>query len=191
MVIPCIDRANMIAIRRQQYSCIVQLSSRSPRLSDVDADLIDHIRAASRLMVRELGFMQATVAATGYPPSAVHALLEIGAREAMTAVELSAFLGLEKSSVSRMIRKLIDAGELKEAASAGDGRLKRLLLTAKGRRTREAIEAYGQRQVTNALQQLTPAQRQKVAEGLGLYAEALEAHRLDAQTPDRTLARRS
>lgn len=89
-----------------------------------------------------------------------------------------------------MIRKLIDAGELKEAASAGDGRLKRLLLTAKGRRTREAIEAYGQRQVTNALQQLTPAQRQKVAEGLGLYAEALEAHRLDAQTPDRTLARR-
>jgi hypothetical protein len=66
------------------------------------------------------------------------------------------------------------------------------LLTAKGRRTREAIEAYGQRQVTNALQQLAPAQRQKVAEGLALYAEALEAHRLaDAQTPDRTLARRS
>ncbi|WP_246664356.1 MarR family winged helix-turn-helix transcriptional regulator [Tardiphaga sp. P9-11] len=160
-------------------------------MSDIDADLIDHIRAASRLMVRELGFMQATVAATDYPPSAVHTLLEIGAREAMTAVELSAFLGLEKSSVSRMIRKLIDAGELKEAASAGDGRVKRLLLTAKGRRTREAIEAYGQRQVTNALQQLAPIQRKKVAEGLALYAEALEAHRLaDAETPDRTLARR-
>jgi hypothetical protein len=31
-----------------------------------------------------------------------------------------------------------------------------------------------------------------VAEGLALYAEALEAHRLaDAQAPDRTLARRS
>ncbi len=94
-------------------------------MSDIDADLIDHIRAASRLMVRELGFMQATVAATDYPPSAVHTLLEIGAREAMTAVELSAFLGLEKSSVSRMIRKLIDAGELKKppvpatAASSG------------------------------------------------------------------------
>ena len=38
-------------------------------MSDIDADLIDHIRAASRLMVRELGFMQATVAATDYPPA--------------------------------------------------------------------------------------------------------------------------
>lgn len=146
-------------------------------MPDIDADLIDHIRAASRLMVRELGFMQATVAATDYPPSAVHALLEIGEREAMTAVELSAFLGLEKSSVSRMIRKLIEAGELREAASAGDGRIKRLLLTAKGRRTREAIQAFGRQQVTNALARLTPAQRQKVAEGLALYAQALEAHR--------------
>ncbi|WP_371421010.1 MarR family winged helix-turn-helix transcriptional regulator [Tardiphaga sp.] len=155
----------------------MQLSSRSPRLPDIDADLIDHIRAASRLMVRELGFMQATVAATDYPPSAVHALLEIGEREAMTAVELSVFLGLEKSSVSRMIRKLIEAGELREAASAGDGRIKRLLLTAKGRRTREAIQAFGRQQVTNALARLTPAQRQKVAEGLALYAQALEAHR--------------
>ncbi len=146
-------------------------------MPDIDADLIDHIRAASRLMVRELGFMQATVAATDYPPSAVHALLEIGEREAMTAVELSVFLGLEKSSVSRMIRKLIEAGELREAASAGDGRIKRLLLTAKGRRTREAIQAFGRQQVTNALARLTPAQRQKVAEGLALYAQALEAHR--------------
>lgn len=146
-------------------------------MPDIDADLIDQIRAASRLMVRELGFMQATVAATDYPPSAVHALLEIGEREAMTAVELSAFLGLEKSSVSRMIRKLIEAGELREAASAGDGRIKRLLLTAKGRRTREAIQAFGRQQVTNALARLAPAQRQKVAEGLALYAQALEAHR--------------
>lgn len=144
---------------------------------ELDPALVDRIRAASRLMVRELGFMQATVAATDYPPSAVHALLEIGERETMTAVELSAFLGLEKSSVSRMIRKLIEAGELREAASTGDGRIKRLLLTAKGRRTREAIQAFGRQQVMNALARLAPAQRQKVAEGLALYAEALEAHR--------------
>jgi DNA-binding MarR family transcriptional regulator len=146
-------------------------------LIELDPALVDRIRAASRLMVRELGFMQATVAATDYPPSAVHALLEIGERETMTAVELSAFLGLEKSSVSRMIRKLIEAGELREAASTGDGRIKRLLLTAKGRRTREAIQAFGRQQVMNALARLAPAQRQKVAEGLALYAEALEAHR--------------
>ncbi|MEN3290714.1 MAG: hypothetical protein V7634_5014, partial [Bradyrhizobium sp.] len=37
-----------------------------------DLSLIDDVRAASRLMVRELGFMEATVAATDYPASAVH-----------------------------------------------------------------------------------------------------------------------
>lgn len=46
--------------------------------------LIDDIRAASRLMVRELGFMDATVAASDYPPSAVHTILEIGIRGPMT-----------------------------------------------------------------------------------------------------------
>lgn len=146
-------------------------------MSDSESDLIERIRAASRLMVRELGFMQATIAATDYPPSAVHALLEIGARETMSAVELAGFLGLEKSSVSRMIRKLIEAGELKEAASSADGRVKRLQLTAKGRRTRTAIHAFARDQVSGALGHLTPAQRLKVAEGLALYAEALAANR--------------
>lgn len=75
-----------------------------------DSHLINHIRSASRLMVRELGFMQATLAATDYPPSSVHTLVELGSRDSLTAVELVALLGLEKSSVSRMVRKLVEAG---------------------------------------------------------------------------------
>ncbi len=47
-------------------------------MADLDVALVDDIRAASRLMVRELGFMDTTVAATDYPPSAVHTILEIG-----------------------------------------------------------------------------------------------------------------
>ena len=96
--------------------------------------LIDDIRAASRLMVRELGFMDATVAASDYPPSAVHTILEIGIRGPLTSGELGDFLRLEKSSVSRMVRKLIDCGELRETADELDARSKLLSLTAKGRR---------------------------------------------------------
>lgn len=58
--------------------------------------LIDEIRTASRLMVRELGFMRATLAATDYSPSAVHTLLEISLRGAMTAAQLVQILGLGK-----------------------------------------------------------------------------------------------
>lgn len=44
------------------------------------SDLINQVRSASRLMVRELGFMQTTLAATDYSPSFVHTIVEIGDR---------------------------------------------------------------------------------------------------------------
>jgi DNA-binding MarR family transcriptional regulator len=146
--------------------------------------LIDDIRAASRQMVRELGFMEATLAATEYPPSAVHTLLEIGVRGPMTAMQLAEFLGLEKSSVSRMVRKLIDGGELKET-SAEDARVKPLALTPKGRRTLAAIEEFARRQVRRALEGLSEAERRTVRDGLAIYARALKAGRTtdaDAKT---------
>lgn len=148
-----------------------------------DLSLVDGIRAASRLMVRELGFMQATLAATDYPPSAVHAILEIGAQGRMAASQLALVLGLEKSSVSRMVRKLVEAGELKEAADGEDGRVKQLALTAKGRRTLAAIEAFGRQQVTAALDRMQAPQQQAVAQGLALYAQALQAHRQEEPQP--------
>ena len=140
-----------------------------------DRHLIDDIRAASRQMVRELGFMEATLAATDYPPSAVHAILEIGIRGPMTAGQLAAVLHLEKSSVSRMVRKLIARGELKETPDAGDARAKPLALTPRGRRTLTALHDFGRRQVAGALAQLSQAEQRTVREGLVLYARALRA----------------
>jgi len=141
--------------------------------------LIDDIRAASRLMVRELGFMDATVAASDYPPSAVHTILEIGIRGPMKSGELGDFLRLEKSSVSRLVRKLIDCGELRETPDADDARSKRLSLTAKGQRTMAVLHAFGRQQVSGALAVLTEAEQRKVREGMMLYARALRQSRVD------------
>ena len=143
-----------------------------------DLTLIDDIRAASRQMVRELGFLEQTLAATDYPPSAVHAIIEIGARGPMTSSRLADLLHLEKSSVSRMVRKLIECGELNEQADANDARIKPLSLTARGRRTLATIEDFARRQVSSALEQLTDAERRTVREGLAIYAQALRADRV-------------
>jgi DNA-binding MarR family transcriptional regulator len=145
--------------------------------------LVDDIRAASRQMVRELGFMDATVAATDYPPSAVHAILEIGMCGPMTSGQLAEYLHLEKSSVSRMVRKLVASGELKETSDNADARVKPLALTPKGRRTLAALHAFGRRQVGGALAQLSEADRRTVRDGLTLYARALRA----SQTADATM----
>ncbi len=63
-----------------------------------DTPLIQQIRTASRLMVRELGFMSTTLAATHYSPSAVQTLLEVSMRGEMTAAQLVTLLGLENQA---------------------------------------------------------------------------------------------
>lgn len=143
-----------------------------------DLPLIDDIRAASRLMVRELGFMEQTLAATDYPPSAVHTILEIGTSGPMTSGQLAECLHLEKSSVSRMVRKLIECGELKETSDADDARIKPLSLTSKGQRTLAALHDFGRRQVRSALKRLSPTEQRLVRDGLAIYATALQSGRV-------------
>lgn len=142
-----------------------------------DSNLIQNIRAASRLIVRELGFMQTTLAATNYSASAVHTLLEVASHHAMSAAQLAPVLGLEKSTVSRMLGKLITAGELAELPSAQDARVKRLVLTKQGEASVARINAYASMQVEQALAQLNQEQQQALALGLSAYARALQARR--------------
>ena len=143
----------------------------------MDNTLVDDIRASSRQMVRELGFMHPTLAGTQYPPSAVHTLLELDQRHTMTAAEVASCLGLDKSSVSRMLRKLIAAGELSEGSHGQDGRAKTLRLTPQGRKTCRAIESYARRQVRAALSHLDPAEQRGVQHGLARYTQGLVQQR--------------
>lgn len=138
---------------------------------------IKNVREASRLMVRELGFMNQTLAATDYPPSAVHTLLEVETHGAISAAQLVQILGLEKSSVSRMLAKLVKAGELEERPSAEDARTKLLNLTEKGRVAVQSINAYADDRVIAALKKLAPFNRITTSQGLSSYACALKASR--------------
>ncbi|WP_137130900.1 helix-turn-helix domain-containing GNAT family N-acetyltransferase [Rhizobium sp. FY34] len=142
---------------------------------------IDLIRAASRLLVRELGFMGGAFAGTDLPPSAVHALIEIDASDGISARDLGGRLRLEKSSVSRMLRKLVVSGDLIEEPGEEDARTKTLTLSATGRKRVAEIHAFARAQVAGALEQLPSERHRTVLDGLRLYAEAL-AGRLEASS---------
>ncbi|AEQ52306.1 MarR family winged helix-turn-helix transcriptional regulator [Pelagibacterium halotolerans] len=139
----------------------------------VPGSTIDSVRASSRRLVRELGFMGGPFAGTDLSPSAVHALIEIEADEGITARALAEHLRLEKSSVSRMLAKLVASGDLVERADSEDGRAKRLYLGAAGRVRLAAIHSHAQQQVSEALGRLTSERQRIVADGLALYASAL------------------
>ncbi len=151
-----------------------------------DSSIVEEIRISSRLMVRELGFMNHTLAATDYSPSVVHTLLEMEARGSLTAAQLVQILGLEKSSVSRMLAKLIKAGELEESASPEDARIKQLSLSPQGRETVRRINAYGNERVISALQKMDASQQRVVSQGLSVYASALKACRDDVDLPEKS-----
>ncbi|MFI0844969.1 GNAT family N-acetyltransferase [Mesorhizobium sp. IMUNJ 23232] len=142
-----------------------------------DPSQIEKVRDSSRRIVRELGFMKPTVGATGLPISAVHALIEIGGRERPTAAALGDILNLEKSSVSRMLRKLVDTGEIEERENPEDARSKILSLTEHGRNMLERIDRFGQSQVDGAFGHLSHDQRRVVVAGLDAYADALATAR--------------
>lgn len=134
--------------------------------------LVDPVRAASRDLVRELGFTGASFAGTEFPPSAVHALIEIEKGYA-TAGEVGKVLKLEKSSVSRLLRKLIVSRMVDENPGTDDERVKLLSLTPLGRERVAAIHAFARAQVSDALAHLRPQQARIVLDGLRLYAGAL------------------
>ncbi len=140
--------------------------------------MVEDIRHASRQLVRELGFMRPTLAGSDLPPSAVHALIEIDLHGPTTAARLAQALNLEKSSVSRMLGKLLAKGEIAEQLNPEDGREKRLTLTRHGRKTVAALHAFGRRQVAAALGQIPRPQQHHVLSGLSAYGQALAADRL-------------
>ncbi|MTI43516.1 MarR family transcriptional regulator with acetyltransferase activity [Roseibium hamelinense] len=140
---------------------------------DVASDLVSSIRAASREMVRELGFLGKTIAGTDMSASAVHMLIEIGNTPGVTAKALSERLRLEKSSVSRMLKSLEKRGEISVRTLDTDKRASGLHLTDQGTRTYEAINAFGDAQVRGALSRLAGSSGLTVAKSLADYAAAL------------------
>lgn len=136
--------------------------------------LVPGIRAASRDLVRVWGFLNRTVAGTDMTGSAVHAIIEVGRTPGITATELCTRLHLEKSTISRLIRMLIERGEVEEVASRRDARAKNLRLTVQGRRTLASVNGIADAQVSDALGRLDDQAQQVVLQGMKTYATALQ-----------------
>ena len=139
-----------------------------------NTELIERVREASRRLVRELGFMEDTLAGTSMSASAVHALIEVGSRRVTTARELAVTLRLEKSTVSRLLKTMIENGYIAERRDEADGRLKHLELTEKGDLTFAEISRTASDRVATALLALDESGFDHVVRGLEHYADALE-----------------
>lgn len=146
------------------------------------------MRQASRLVVRELGMLERTYSPAGVTHSQCHALLELSRAGVLTVGELAERLRLDKSVISRIAQQLLERRLLLAQAPGEDRRKKVLSLSAGGRRLVERINHSADAQVHRALEMLSPAQRQAVLDGMGLYARALGRARLHERISMRPVA---
>ncbi|WP_395070046.1 GNAT family N-acetyltransferase [Paraburkholderia silvatlantica] len=131
------------------------------------------LREFSRRLVRELGFMRTTLADSDLAPSAVHAIIEIGAQPGINARALGDILRLDKSNTSRQVARLEAAGLVKRKTADDDARSTELTLSAAGQKLRVKIDRFATDQISNALRRLVPADQQALVRALALYADAL------------------
>jgi DNA-binding MarR family transcriptional regulator/GNAT superfamily N-acetyltransferase len=142
-------------------------------MSQPDNSLIGDVRTASRDLVRQFGLMNKTVAGTGLTLSAVHAIIEIGHAGELSSRQLSTRLQLEKSTVSRLVKSLLQRELIQELRCKQDLRVKRLRLTRHGRQSLQDIDRFAEAQVSCALQRLKTDSRLGVLRGLQDYSQAL------------------
>lgn len=146
---------------------------------------IDKMRSAARHIVRELGFMQKGLAGTDLSPSAVHTIIELGYGTVNTASDLGALLHLEKSSVSRLVKRLAKDGLIQAKPDPADNRSRALSLTDKGQTLLCDVEGFGRRQLQSALETLPKDDVTQIEAGLTLFARSLnlQNQRAKAITP--------
>ncbi|MCC3765618.1 MarR family transcriptional regulator [Glycomyces sp. TRM65418] len=111
--------------------------------------------------------------------SQLFAIHELDHRAGMSQRELAERLGLEKSSVSRLVADLEAAGLLTRHRDPDNRRVYRLAITAEGRRLhRDAARVLHERYERWA-SAMTPSEREGLTVGLPALLRAMRADRLD------------
>lgn len=135
------------------------------------------VRESSRRIVRELGLL-GNESPFDLPLSYRHVLIELDLHGELTQLELTDLLILDKSTVSRMIKKLTNYKLVAHAIDVSDKRYKLLRLTDPGKKVVNEIHQSAIVNVGRALKRLSVQEREQIENGLRLYAMALEKARL-------------
>lgn len=114
--------------------------------------------------------MRTTLGVTGPQRLAIRV---IGAWPRITAGQLAGTLHLHPSTLTGVLRRLVDAGLIARVRDPDDQRRMRLTLTAKGRRADSATEGTVEAAVQRVLARLPPSRVQAARELLQALAGAL------------------
>lgn len=133
---------------------------------------VRQFRAALRDMVRELGMLSRKSSGTELSPLQSHILIELNSK-ASGVTELAEKLCVEKASMSRTLRSLIDTGYLVREHNEQDGRASRFLLSDAGQQKLIFIEENADRFTEEALASSSSQEIQELLQTITRFSGSL------------------
>ncbi len=137
----------------------------------------DWLRPLIVQLIRASGLLQPDQPAPGHGGSLSEgfALAELAGNAPLAQRDLAERLGLEKSTVSRLLAGLERRGLVARERNPANRRFYQLRLTDRGRAAAAALAAAHRRRHLELLAAMTPAEREALAVGLRALVRALHA----------------
>ncbi|GAA5072031.1 bifunctional helix-turn-helix transcriptional regulator/GNAT family N-acetyltransferase [Lysobacter panacisoli] len=140
----------------------------------MDESQIQQVRRFNRTVTRRIGVLDDDYLGRGRPLAESRLLFEIG-RDGASVRELRARLSLDSGYISRLLRSLEAQGLLKSQPAPDDARVRRITLTAKGRREVEALDRCSEAFATSLLESLGESQRGRLVAAMAEVERLMRA----------------
>jgi DNA-binding MarR family transcriptional regulator/GNAT superfamily N-acetyltransferase len=151
----------------------LDLEEASMAMVDLSAD-VERVRRFNRFYTRRIGVLDEGHLGSGFTLTETRLLYEAAHADALTAKDLRELLGLDAGYVSRMLRRLEDAGLLQRRPDPADARSARISLTPHGRALFERLDRRTQAQIGGMLGPLSSDARARLSDSLQTIHRLLE-----------------
>jgi DNA-binding MarR family transcriptional regulator len=137
-----------------------------------------NLRELIRVLVRNLGILEKSDSSCcGVTIAQCHAIVEIGRTKRIALVDLADLLGLDKSTMSRTINNLVEAGLVIRDLDAENRRYVVIQLTDGGNRVFENIEESMGQYYKSIFSSIPENKRGQVLESLQLLTDAAKENK--------------
>lgn len=136
---------------------------------------VEAFRRFNRFYTKRIGVLQKGLLGSRFSLAEARVLWELAHRDRPTATELGRELGLDAGYLSRILRGFGRQGLLKKEASRADGRQSHLSLTAAGREVFADLDRRSEREFSDVLGGLPPAEQTRAVAAMRVLEEVLGA----------------
>jgi DNA-binding MarR family transcriptional regulator/GNAT superfamily N-acetyltransferase len=148
-----------------------------------DRAMVETVRGFNRLVTQRVGALQDSYLARDRPLAESRVLWEIGERDCEVRT-LRSRLDLDSGYLSRLLRSLEASGLVTVVASQGDRRIRRVQLTAAGRRERALLDDRSDELARSMVAPLSAEQRERLVTAMAEVRVLLTAAMVDIEARD-------